>query len=70
MAFNHVHYQVNVFLVLYAASQTWNGDGCQNLSTNGEYCVANLQCDSSALLTCNTTLSRCTCGVSSYWDGT
>ncbi|CAF1472779.1 unnamed protein product [Rotaria magnacalcarata] len=58
----------NVCLCL--ASQTWNGDGCQNLSTNGEYCVANLQCDSSALLTCNTTLSRCTCGVSSYWDGT
>ncbi|CAF3428787.1 unnamed protein product [Rotaria socialis] len=57
-------------LICSLASQIWNGAGCQNLSTNGEYCVANLQCDSSALLTCNTTLSRCTCEISSYWDAT
>jgi hypothetical protein len=37
------------------ASQIWNGNGCSSLSTQGQYCLTNVQCDNSALLICNNT---------------
>ncbi|CAF0796315.1 unnamed protein product [Rotaria sp. Silwood1] len=53
-----------------STSQSWNGYACSNLSTYGEYCLTNLQCDSSVFLICNNTYSRCTCNINSYWDDT
>ncbi|UJR26105.1 hypothetical protein I4U23_007451 [Adineta vaga] len=51
------------------ASQTWNGNGCSNSSTHGQYCIINSHCDSSALLICNMTYSKCVCNANFYWDG-
>ncbi|CAF1412592.1 unnamed protein product [Adineta steineri] len=51
------------------SSQSWNGDGCSNSSAYGEYCLTSTQCDSSALLICNSTYSRCACNINSYWNG-
>lgn len=50
-------------------SQSWNGNGCSDSSTHGEYCSSAQPCDTSGLLVCNGTSSRCTCTANSFWDG-
>lgn len=51
------------------AAQSWNGNGCSNSSTHGEYCLSTTNCDSSALLVCHPVFSRCACNTNFYWDG-
>ncbi|CAF0778038.1 unnamed protein product [Adineta ricciae] len=51
------------------SGQSWNGNMCTNSSTHGQYCITNSDCDSSALLMCNTTNSKCVCNPNSFWNG-